>query len=363
MSFFSPGRVHRRGGFTLIELLIVISIIGVLMALILPAIMKARESADKLTCANNLRQIGHASYAHLHQQGYFPTAGTTDWCAPLYTLTNTTATAAAGPVSGWKQDAGWAFQLLPYLDEDTIWNGVPGNAKVGADVLSMENALQNPFKVFVCPSRRNLGVISGGYTNKVFPSQSVYVNAKVPGTTTLLTPALQGATYVVAPCDYAGCNGNIAPSTAAPAPSNNGMILSQAGGRAVVTLKDITDSHSRTLMYGEKAANPRGIGSPGTILNEDDMGYAAAFGNVDAVTPAANFNTIRFTVSTLLPLRDSEVKAATGGAFGSAHPGTWNAVMADGSVQSLSYSIDPTVYAAIGTRAGGEVVNDTDLLP
>ena len=363
MSYLSPGRVRGREGFTLIELLIVISIIGVLMALILPAILKARESADKLTCANNLRQIGHASYVHLQQHGYFPTAGTSDWCAPLYQLTNTTATAAAAPVSGWKQDAGWAFQLLPYLDEEMIWSGLPGTAAVGADVLSMENSLQNPFKVFVCPSRRNLGVIFGGYTNKSFPSQSVYVNAKVPGTTTNLTPALQGATYVVVPCDYAGCNGNTAPSTAAPVPSNTGIILSQVGGRAVVSLKDITDGHSRTLMYGEKAANPRGIASPGTILNEDDMGFAAAFGNVTATTPAANFNTIRFTVSTLLPLRDSEVKGPTGGAFGSAHPGTWNAVMADGSVQSLSYSIDPAVFSAIGTRAGGEIVNDSDLLP
>ena len=56
-------------------------------------------------------------------------------------------------------------------------------------------------------------------------------------------------------------------------------------------------------------------------------------------------------------------KTATGGAFGLFHPGTWNAVMADGSVQSMPYTIDATGYAAIGTRSGGETVNDLDLAP
>jgi len=87
---------------------------------------------------------------------------------------------------------------------------------------------------------------------------------------------------------------------------------------------------------------------------EDDMGYFAAYGGT-------NLNTIRFTSSNLLPLRDFEVTGATGGAFGSAHSGSWNVIMCDGSVQQLSYTIDSTVYAALGTIQGNEIISDVDL--
>jgi prepilin-type processing-associated H-X9-DG protein len=76
-----------------------------------------------------------------------------------------------------------------------------------------------------------------------------------------------------------------------------------------------------------------------------------------------NFNTIRFTQSNLLPLRDDEVTGATGGAFGSPHPGAWNALMVDGSVQQISYTINPMVYSGLGTIRGREIISDTDLTP
>ena len=72
----------RRQGFTLIELLIVMAIIAVLVALTLPAVMKAREASNRTTCMNNLRQLGLACHSHHERLGYFPTAGTSDLCAP-----------------------------------------------------------------------------------------------------------------------------------------------------------------------------------------------------------------------------------------------------------------------------------------
>src|SRR5690242_9185523 len=112
-----PARLRvrtRRKGFTLVELLIVMAIIAVLIALTVPAVMKAREVANRTTCSNNLRQLGIACWSHHQQLGHFPTAGTSDYCAPSYIST----TGASMPLTGWKQDAGWAFQLLPYVDAE-----------------------------------------------------------------------------------------------------------------------------------------------------------------------------------------------------------------------------------------------------
>jgi hypothetical protein len=351
-------------------LLVVISIIGVLMSLILPAVMKAREAQNKIVCANNLRQMGFACLSFHNQHGYFPTAGTVDFAAPYYP-TNTAGT-PGDPSVGYKQDAGWAFQLLPLLDQELVWSGSGAKAS-GATQTSTDRmiaVLQTPFKVFICPSRRNLSIYNN--TIAAFPEQTAY-NGQL------------GKQFTFSPLDYAGCNGNAAPYArtvgGAVLPANNGIIQSQLVSlnvpakigtganpdygtpiRAVVRHNDVTDGTSYTLMIGEKAANPK---LATYITNEDDMGFAAAFN-------AKNFNSIRFTSlslpttaspgSNLLPLRDNEVSTlGSGGAFGSIHAGTWNALMADASVQQLTYTLDPAIFAAIGTIAGGEPVTDLDL--
>jgi hypothetical protein len=313
--------------------------------------MKAREAQNKLLCANNLRQIGVASLHHHNQLGYFPTAGTVDFAAPFYP-SNAAGTPMA-PAVGYKQDAGWAFQILPYVDQELVWEGAgapfAGKTQISTD--RMVAIVKNPFKILICPSRRNLSLQT--YSNANYPAQSVY-------------SAQLGKTFTVTPIDYAGCNGNGPPAGTPAVPVNNGMIRSQLLSpnvpttnasygnpiRAVVRQSDVTDGTSYTLMIAEKAANP----VRGAIVNEDDMGYAAGFNLV-------NFNAIRFASMSLLPLRDHDVSVAlgTGGAFGAIHPGTWNALMADGSVQQITYTIDPTVFSAIGTIAGGEPVTDLDL--
>jgi hypothetical protein len=124
-----------------------------------------------------------------------------------------------------------------------------------------------------------------------------------------------------------------------------------------VQASDVVDGLAYTLMVGEKAV-PRG----GNILAEDDMGYTSGFAGT---VSGGNFNTVRFTQSTLLPIRDDQLPAGvqTGGAFGSPHFGTWNALMADGSVQNLNYNLAPLIFSALGTMRGREILTDADLNP
>jgi prepilin-type N-terminal cleavage/methylation domain-containing protein/prepilin-type processing-associated H-X9-DG protein len=357
----------RRAGFTLIELLIVIAIIAVLAAISIPAVMKARESANRITCVNNLRQMGIACYAYTQELGYFPTAGTSDLAIPSFPYNAAKGTYGQTPVQGWQQDAGWGYQLLPYMGLDGVWAGNGGTTF--DPVVAVPPIMKTPIKFFFCPSRRSPSAVSptwsapAGYPFD--PNNAGYALKTWP------------TTWTWSQSDYAGCNGNNLPWSQYPtaaAANGDGIILSQAVGkvsggtlsftvqRNVVRPTDVTDGLAYTLLLAEKAADPLGAGF--SIQNEDDLGFTSGYSQ-------GNLNTIRFTNPTLLPLRDPDLTnkatglpTASNGAFGSIHPGTFNALMADGAVVSLSYQISPTVYAAIGTRAGRtQPVSDVDLLP
>src|SRR5438045_2287899 len=108
------GGPRDRRGFTLIELLVVIAVISLLVALILPAVQQAREAANRLSCRNNLKQIALAFHNHHENLRYFPSGGWHWWTPPNYV--------GGSPAVGNDQQAGWGFQILPYLEADTVWN-------------------------------------------------------------------------------------------------------------------------------------------------------------------------------------------------------------------------------------------------
>src|SRR5579884_3266778 len=133
----------RRSAFTLIELLVVIAIIGTLLGLLLPAVQKIREAANRMKCSNNLKQLGLAFHNHHDALGYFPTGGWDWWSTPTYLGTQ--------PMIGRAQQAGWGFQILPYVEAGNIWHG--GGATTDTDRIRVAVGTPNP--VFFCPSRRS----------------------------------------------------------------------------------------------------------------------------------------------------------------------------------------------------------------
>jgi prepilin-type N-terminal cleavage/methylation domain-containing protein/prepilin-type processing-associated H-X9-DG protein len=288
----------RRPGFTLIELLVVIAIIAVLLGLLLPAVQKVREAASRMVCQNNLKQIGLAFHNHHDQYRYFPTGGW-DWTTPP-TYVN------GSPAVGQQQQAGWAFQILPFLEADNIWKGGQAADDAGRVLV----AVGSPVNVFFCPARR--------------PPQVL---------TFSLSGYLGGATVPHAMCDYAASN-----------LSKTGVVLRYVPSR----IADVSDGTSHTLLVGEKRLN---VGRLGQRQNDDDIGYTAGWDN----------DTLRDTESRPKPDYVSSNKEDDGdNRFGSSHPGRFNAVFADGSVRPITYSVDPIVFGYLGNKADGQVISDSE---
>jgi prepilin-type N-terminal cleavage/methylation domain-containing protein len=281
------------GGFTLIELLAVIAIIGVLVALLLPAVQQAREAANRIACENHLKQVGLGFHGHHDAFRQFPTGGWDWWSTPVYKN--------GAPEIGEPQAAGWAFQILMFLEADAVWRGGSG----ATDVERARFAVGAKTPLYFCPTRRS--------------SQ----------TTVFQDPAyLDGSPVITALCDYAASNHE-----------ETGVVRY----RYPLRIADITDGTSNTLLVAEKRLNLQNLGSR---QRDDDTGYASGFDE----------DVIRETTRTPAP----DYRAPTGDGdlrFGSSHPGAFNALLSDGSVRKLSYSIDATVFRLLGERGDGQALN------
>jgi prepilin-type N-terminal cleavage/methylation domain-containing protein len=284
-----------RRGFTLIELLVVIAIIGTLVGLLLPAVQKVREAASRTRCANNLKQIGLAFHDHQSALGYLPSGGWYAYTPPTYSK--------GMPLVGRPQQAGWAFQILPYIEADATWRG--GSATTDVQRALVAIGTTNP--IFFCPSRR-------------LPQTVTYGDN--------YSPPLTGGKIKHALCDYAASN--------------------KEGTGAVqqfdpVRITDITDGTSNTLLVGEKRMNAALLG---TKQPDDNQGYTSGF----------NYDTIRKT--TLPPAPDYFAPLGDGGGlFGSSHPGVVMFVFADGAVHPIPYTIKPSVFKFLGQKDDGNPVS------
>ena len=365
---------NSRRGFTLVELLVVIAIIAILIALLLPAVQAAREAARNTECKNHLRQIGLAWLNHQSALGYFPTGG---W---FWSWTG-------DPDAGFSknQPGGWAYNCLPYLEEKSthdLGKGLGGSAKANA----LAQQMNSPVAGLLCPSRRSE---IGAYP---FPPASTYTVYNVTGAGGTLPQTVARSDYsancgdvdtVAYQLDGATLNsiygnelnsgsgsGNdrLAPTTF-PAPANFDWPTNLANTfsgvsfqRSSVRIKDITDGTSNTYMVGEK------------FLYVDE--YSTGLDQSDNEWAWVGFDNDMYVAAYHAPRHDANRVNATSdradyNRWGGAHVSTFNMVFCDGSVHSISYTIDsadpdgpsgrttPGVHQYLANRHDGNTVTGT----
>jgi prepilin-type N-terminal cleavage/methylation domain-containing protein len=295
-------KASRPSGFTLVELLVVIAIIGMLIALLLPAVQAARESARRTQCSNHLKQIGLAVHGFHDTYKFYP-----------HSRRDTRET--------------WALLVMPFMEQDTFyeqWNLTQEYYQQPATVREQNIA------GYFCPTRRRPPQIS--------TAGDAHQNGTIPHT--------PGACGDYAACvgdpsgdtDYNPDHGNIKNLGNLPA---NGVFWICLNANAFfprfrVTTADVLDGTSNTLMVGEKhIPNERYLQAPDSSIYNGDHG--AAFKKAGVGAPLA--------------------KGPKGsGQFGSYHPGICQFVLCDGSVRGLSVSIDQTNLGRLANRKDGQPI-------
>ncbi len=307
-----PGR-----GFTLVELLVVIAIIATLVGLLLPAIQGARESARRMACSNNLRQVGVGIAAYEVARKVYPKGRAI--------RDGGGAPAANG---SYPEAYSWSFRLLPYMEQDAVFKAYDRTAPVWDDKNAI--AMRSPIPLFFCPSRRG-PVQDRNFDNNTLPP--------------VVTGKAAGGDYAAS----AGSFYNYAtPAAGVADPRKAGPIHTFSAVKAA----QVTDGQSKTFAVGERHLPPVDPTWPADLVHhrQGDPAFVAAD------TPQTQFRDVG------QGLADGPEDKSTR-KFGSRHPGVTQFVFLDGHVEPLELGTDREVllwYAAIGDGHDPTTAPDED---
>jgi prepilin-type N-terminal cleavage/methylation domain-containing protein/prepilin-type processing-associated H-X9-DG protein len=321
-------RLTRRPGFTLIELLVVIAIIAILIGLLVPAVQKVREAAARMSCSNNLKQIGLAIHNHHDQMGFVPPYGFDFPTAP-----------PGNPYGPQTQGHAAFTQILPFIEQDNVIK----IARIDRSVIDPLNlppplgtclAGQVRIKVYTCPSAPIRDGDYGPYFNQFFP---------------------QVTSLPLAVTDYApiqGVSGRFLSNCAPTTPLFYGGDMAPMGRKNLNTrITDIVDGTSNTLLVVEDAGRHnnyiKGINQGGYLLNACWADY-----NIKVrVHGYSGDGRVREGGCCVINCNNNDE-------IFSFHTGGTNALRADGSVAFLRESIAPGVLAALITKDAGEAFSN-----